>query len=97
MLELLHAFAGLTLLSGALLSLMPQGGLRRAAGMAVGLMMMMLWAQGLRELGASLLGVSATQQRTPPALFQPTVADLSDAEQAAMNAIIRQEVSANEP
>ncbi len=50
MLALLSGFAALSLLSGALLSLLPEGSLRRTASMAVGLMMLVYWAGGLQQL-----------------------------------------------
>lgn len=97
MLELLRAFAGLTLLSGALLSLIPQGSLRRAAGMAVGLMMLMLWSQGLQELGLSMPGAIAADTPSPPAVLQPSGTGLSEAERAALSTLTSQEVPAHEP
>lgn len=50
MLQLLSSFAALTLLSGLMLTLLPEGLLRRTASMVVGLLMLMLWADGLQEL-----------------------------------------------
>lgn len=57
MLELLTSFSAMTLISGAVLSLLPEGSIRRTAGMVIGLMTLMLWADGL----ASLKPVSQTE------------------------------------
>ena len=42
------------MISGALLSLLPDGSMRHTASMAVGLMMLLYWAGGVRQLLASL-------------------------------------------
>lgn len=54
MLELLAGFAALSIVSGALTALLPDGSLRRTAGMVVGLMMLMYWYTGLQSLGNML-------------------------------------------
>ncbi len=48
--QLLHTFAALTLAAGAVMSLLPEGSIRRSAGMVVGLMMLMCWAEGIAAL-----------------------------------------------
>ena len=67
MLQLLSGFAALSLLSGTLMALLPQGSLRRTAAMVTGLMML-LTAGGLpmlRTLCAALM------YRLCAALLQP--------------------------
>ena len=56
MLALLTGFAALSLISGALTSLLPEGSLRHAASMAVGLLMLLYWATGLQGLLERLPG-----------------------------------------
>lgn len=50
MLKLLTGFAALALIAGALMSLLPEGSLRSAASMAIGLVMLLYWFGGLQEL-----------------------------------------------
>ena len=50
MFDLLNQFAALTLVSGLMLTLLPDGTLRRTASMVVGLLSLMLWVGGLRSL-----------------------------------------------
>lgn len=50
MMELLNRFAAFSLASGVLLTLLPEGTLHKTARMVVGLMILMLWAQGLHDL-----------------------------------------------
>lgn len=45
--ELLYAFAGLSLACGAALTLLPEGGLRKTCSLALGLMMTLMWVSGL--------------------------------------------------
>lgn len=54
MMRLLGGFAALSLISGALTALLPEGSLRRTAAMAIGLMMLIYWASGLEEMARSL-------------------------------------------
>lgn len=54
MLEVLSGFAALSLISGALTALLPEGSLRRTACMVVGLLMLMYWYTGLQTLGDRL-------------------------------------------
>lgn len=75
LLTLLSGFAALSMISGALLSLLPDGSMRHTASMAVGLMMLLYWADGVRQLLAALPapeqfagGVLASTGVTLPAL-----------------------------
>ena len=48
--ELIRSFAALSLVCGAALLLLPEGSLRRAASLAMGLMLALFWLQGLTKL-----------------------------------------------
>lgn len=48
--ELLKTFATLALIAGALMTLLPEGAMRRTAALVIGLMMMLFWAEGLLNL-----------------------------------------------
>lgn len=48
--EWLHPFIALTLCCGVLLTLLPEGGLRRTAALVVGLMLTLCWADSLATL-----------------------------------------------
>ena len=50
MLKMLSAFAALSMCGTVVLSLLPEGGLKRTAGMAVGLLTLMCWAEGISTL-----------------------------------------------
>ncbi len=50
LIELLHTFAALSLCGSVLLHLLPGGGLRRTAGMAMGLLTLLCWLKGLLSL-----------------------------------------------
>ncbi len=50
MLKMLTTFAALSLCGTVVLSLLPEGGLKRTAGMAVGLLTLMCWAEGISAL-----------------------------------------------
>ena len=60
MMQLLHGFAALSLVSGALMALLPDRPIRRTATMVVGLMMLMWWAEGLSTLWSNFPSASAT-------------------------------------
>lgn len=48
--EWLHPFIALTLCCGVVLTLLPEGTLRRTAALTLGLMMMLCWADSLTDL-----------------------------------------------
>ncbi len=54
MMRLLSGFSALSLISGALLAILPEGTLRRTASMVIGLLMLFFWVQGLSDLCGSL-------------------------------------------
>ena len=74
MLQLLSGFAALSLLSGTLMALLPQGSLRRTAAMVTGLMMLLYWSGGLQQL----LGSISLTSDTPAPLLTGTGLTLPD-------------------
>ena len=60
MLDLLATFAALSMAGTVLLSLLPNGSIKRTASLAVGLLSILCWAEGI----AGLLGISFSTQ--PP-------------------------------
>ena len=80
MLTLLAGFAALSLISGLLMSLLPEGSLRHAASMAVGLVMLLYWAQGLQSLLADVPAAFVA----PDTMLSSTGVSLPEAESALM-------------
>ena len=78
MMQILTTFAALSLAGTVLLSLLPEGGLKRTAGMAVGLLTLMCWAEGV----ASLLGLELPDV-TAGSILVPTAITVEDATQEA--------------
>lgn len=85
MMELLKRFAALALVSGVLLTLLPEGSLRRTASMTIGLLMLLCWAEGISSLLAevSLLPAGALA----PSLLTQTGLDLTESAAAASDAL----------
>ena len=50
MMELLTTFAALSMVGTVILSLLPEGGIKRTASMAVGLLTLICWAKGIAAL-----------------------------------------------
>lgn len=50
MIDLLRAFSTLSLISGAILTILPDGSLRKTAALTLGLMLMLCWVQGLTDI-----------------------------------------------
>lgn len=50
MMHLLTTFAALSMAGTVLLSLLPEGGMKRTAGLAVGLLTILCWAEGIAQL-----------------------------------------------
>ncbi len=82
MMDLLGTFAALSLAGTAVLSLLPEGGLKRTASMAVGLLMLLCWAEGI----ASLLGLSIPDISEGQALA-PTSVSVENAAREASAAL----------
>lgn len=82
--ELLKRFAILTLAAGMILSLLPEGSLRRTASMAAGLMMLLFWADGISAILNSAMVLSV-----PEAPLTPLTSTGSDVTQAAATAAQR--------
>ena len=88
MIQLLRTFSTLALISGAVLTLLPEGSLRKTAAMALGLMITLCWAQGLLKL-LDLPDIS-------PSVFSalsPTDLSLADAEMQAPALFLPPEVT----
>ncbi len=82
MMKLLGTFAALSMAGTVILSLLPEGGLKRTAGMAVGLLTLMCWAEGI----ASLLDISLSFE-APGSLLSPTAVCVEEAAQEAASAL----------
>ncbi len=80
--DLLRTFSTLALMASAILTLLPEGSLRKTAALALGLMITLCWVQGLMELMHSpeLPAFSA-------AALAPTSLSLAGAEEAAYHAL----------
>lgn len=78
MMRTLATFAALSMAGTVILSLLPEGGLKRTAGMAVGLLTLMCWAEGV----ASLLGLKLPDV-TAESVLVPTVITVEEAAQEA--------------
>lgn len=74
MLQMLSTFAALSMCGTVMLSLLPEGGIKRTAGLAVGLLTLMCWAEGI----AGLLGIPLTLD-APSTAFAPTALSIQDA------------------
>ena len=83
MMQLIMRFAAFSLASGVLMTLLPEGSLRRTASMALGLMLLMMWAEGLPKVLS--LPVALTR---PASALVPTASTLDAAEQAAADMIL---------
>lgn len=82
MIELLRTFSTLALISGAVLTLLPEGSLRKTAALALGLMITLCWAQGLMNM----LDLPEASPSSASALA-PTFLSLADAEAEVLAAM----------
>lgn len=78
---LLKHFAVLTLAAGMILSLIPEGSLRRTASMAAGLLMLLFWADGISVLISEAMNV--TLSAPPPGPLTSTGSTVSQAAASA--------------
>lgn len=74
MMELLTTFAALSMAGTIILSLLPEGGLKRTAGMAVGLLTLVCWAEGI----AAIFGIELMAAE-PDSFLVPTAVTVQDA------------------
>lgn len=74
MLQMLSTFAALSMCGTAVLSLLPEGGIKRTAGLAVGLLTLLCWAEGI----AGLLGMEWSVD-LPVTVFSPTEVSIQSA------------------
>lgn len=88
MIELLRTFSALALISGAVLTLLPEGSMRKTAAMALGLMITLCWAQGLFAL-LDLPDISPSMLSA----LSPTELSLADAEALAQVSLLPPEVT----
>ncbi len=82
MMHLLGTFAALSMAGMVILSLLPEGGLKRTAGMAVGLLTLLCWAEGV----ASLLGIEFAAA-APQSALSSTAVSVEAAEIEAVSAL----------
>lgn len=78
MMELLSTFAALSMAGTVVLSVLPQGGMKRTAGMVVGLLTLMCWVEGI----AGLIGLDALFT-VPVTALAPTSVSVEDAARTA--------------
>lgn len=84
MMRMLATFAALSMAGSVLLSLLPEGGIKRTAAMAIGLLTLMCWVEG----SAALLGIEFEFPQANSVLA-PTACSLQVAQadaQAALSA-----------
>ncbi len=82
MLDTLATFAALSMAGTVILSLLPEGGIKRTAGLAVGLLTLMCWAEGI----AVLLGIPLSAPESA-AVLVPTAISIEDAAAEASAAL----------
>lgn len=85
MLEVLAQFAALSLVSGLMLTLLPEGSIRRTASMAVGLLLLLFWMESLHDVVASLTALPDLS--TPSTVLTSTGVSLLQAEEDALSAL----------
>lgn len=86
MMKLLITFAALSLAGSALLSLLPEGGIKQTAGMVIGLLTLMCWAEGL----ASLLGCQLDVP-LPGSVLSPTALSIESVQQQFISKLVSQQ------
>lgn len=84
MLKALASFAALSMAGTVVLSLLPDGGLRRTASMVIGLLMLMCWAEDIFALFGHELPAGATG--TALTATAVTLNDVQDGTLAALSA-----------
>ena len=82
MMPLLTTFAALSMAGTVLLSLLPEGGMKRTASLAVGLLTLLCWAEGV----AGLLEIDLAAD-LPATVLTATAVTLEDASTGAVAAL----------
>lgn len=82
MMQTLVSFAALSMAGTVILSLLPEGGLKRTAGMAIGLLTLMCWAEGIATLLGFELSLAA-----PSTVLLPTAVSVEEAAHDAAAAL----------
>ena len=82
MIQLLTQFTALSMAGTILLSLLPDGGMKRTAGMAIGILTLLCWAEGIGHL----LEFDLTAD-PPLSVLTTTSINLQDASMYAIAAI----------
>lgn len=85
MMQLLTTFASLSIIGTVLLTLIPSGSIRRTAAMAVGLLTLLCWAEGV----CALLGIELSPA-APAGILVPTDTSVEDASSHALSALSAQ-------
>ena len=85
MMKLLTTFAALSMAGTVVLTLLPEGGLKRTAGMAVGLLTLLCWAEGI----FSLLGLDLSAA-SPATVLSSTAVSIQEAATEASSALALQ-------
>ena len=83
MIQTITAFAALSMAGTILLSLIPEGGIRRTAAMTIGLLTLVCWAEGI----AGLLGLDI-DVHLPPTPLVNTAISLPQTESAVADALL---------
>ncbi len=83
MMQTIATFAALSMAGTIVLSLLPEGGIKRTAAMAVGLVTLMCWAEGI----AGLFGLDI-EIRLPATPLAATSVSLSRAEAEAASTLL---------
>lgn len=79
MLQALSTFAALSMAGTVILSLLPEGGVKRTAALVLSLLTLLCWTEGI----ATLLGLSFPVQDAPSALAPTAFCVESAADEAA--------------
>ena len=82
MLNMLTTFAALSLCGTVVLSLLPEGSMKRTAGMAVGLLTLLCWAEGI----TALLGFDFMVE-APASVLAPTAVSVEEAAAQAASSL----------
>ena len=82
MMRTLATFAALSMAGTVILSLLPEGSMKRTAGMAIGLLTLLCWAESI----SSLLGLEFTLDKPDTALV-PTAYSMDIAAFQALSAL----------